>query len=49
MGDSAVHARSDSELAAANRALYDPLWADARLIEPHRFNTWPLVSALAAQ
>ena len=49
MSDSAVHARSDTELATANRALYDTLWADARLIEPRRFNTWPLVSALAAQ
>ncbi|MHB1589053.1 MAG: class I SAM-dependent methyltransferase [Metallibacterium scheffleri] len=49
MSDSAVHVRSDTELAATNRALYDTLWADALLIEPYRFNTWPLLSTLAAQ
>ena len=49
MSDSAVHVRSDTELAATNRALYDTLWADALLIEPCRFNTWPLLSTLAAQ
>lgn len=32
----------------ANRRFYDPMWADARLVGPERFNTWPLVSALAA-
>ena len=39
--------RSDAELRAANRAFYDPLWTEARLVEPERFNTWPLVSSLA--
>jgi hypothetical protein len=43
------HVRSDTELAAANRSFYDALWADARLIDPRRFNTWPLVAELAAQ
>ena len=34
-------------LLAANRAFYDRLWTDARLIGPERFNTWPLVRSLA--
>ncbi len=37
---------SHDALLAANRAFYDALWADARLIGPERFNTWPLVQAL---
>lgn len=41
--------RSDAELLEANRRFYDPLWRDARLVEPQRFNTWPLVCALVAQ
>lgn len=35
-------------LLAANRAFYDGLWQDARLIGPERFNTWPIVQAFAA-
>ncbi len=31
-----------------NRRFYEPLWRDARLVEPQRFNTWPLVSTLVA-
>ena len=31
-----------------NRKFYDPLWKDARLVDPQRFNTWPLVSELCA-
>jgi SAM-dependent methyltransferase len=42
-------ARSDPELLAANRSFYDPLWRDARLVGPERFNTWPLVQSLAAR
>jgi hypothetical protein len=41
-------ARTDSELLDANRHFYDALWSDARLIEPERFNTWPLVRSLLA-
>lgn len=41
--------RSDAELLEANRRFYDPLWTDARLIAPERFNTWPLVRSLLAQ
>ena len=37
------------ELREANRRFYDALWTDARLIEPERFNTWPLVRCLVAQ
>jgi SAM-dependent methyltransferase len=37
---------NEHELLAANRDFYEPLWRDARLVEPERFNTWPLVSQL---
>ncbi len=40
--------RPDSELLDANRHFYNALWADARLIEAERFNTWPLVRSLLA-
>jgi SAM-dependent methyltransferase len=39
--------RSESELQDANRRFYGALWSEARLVQPQRFNTWPLVSALA--
>ena len=42
-------ARSEAELLDANRRFYDALWTDARLIDPVRFNTWPLVRSLLAQ
>lgn len=50
-GASAVPASGqgqDDEHEAARRNLrfYDALWADARLVEPQRFNTWPLVRQL---
>jgi len=38
--------RTDPELLEANRRFYDPLWTDAYLVEPERFNTWPLVCSL---
>lgn len=31
-----------------NRSFYDGLWAQTRLVEPERFNTWPLVQDLVA-
>ena len=34
------------ELLERNRSYYDMLWSGARLVEPHRFNTWPLVQSL---
>jgi SAM-dependent methyltransferase len=37
---------TDSELLDSNRIFYNALWRDARLIQPERFNTWPLVSSL---
>ncbi len=40
--------RSDADLVDANRGFYESLWAAARLVEPQRFNTWPLVLELAA-
>ena len=41
--------RTDAELLETNRRFYNPLWRDARLVEPQAFNTWPLVSALVEQ
>jgi SAM-dependent methyltransferase len=41
--------RTDAQLLEANRSFYDPLWSDARLVMPERFNTWPLLGVLAAQ
>jgi SAM-dependent methyltransferase len=41
--------RDDVQLREANRRFYDPLWADARLVEPERFNTWPLVRDLVSR
>lgn len=36
----------EGDLLERNRRYYDLLWSDATLIEPHRFNTWPLVESL---
>jgi SAM-dependent methyltransferase len=38
----------DHDLLEVNRRFYDPLWADAQLVEPERFNTWPLVASLVS-
>src|SRR6266849_7961447 len=46
MTPASTRARSDAELLEANQRFYDPLWSGARLIEPERFNTWPLVCSL---
>jgi SAM-dependent methyltransferase len=35
-----------SALLEANRRFYDPLWEQARVVAPERFNTWPLVRSL---
>ena len=48
MSATSVAARGAAALTAANRAFYDGLWSNARLVQPSRFNTWPLVRALAA-
>lgn len=34
------------ELERTNRDFYEPLWGEAQLIAPERFNTWPLVESL---
>lgn len=41
-----VKAHGDRELLDLNRRFYDSLWSGARLVEPRRFNTWPLVQSL---
>jgi SAM-dependent methyltransferase len=41
--------RSDAELIRNNRGFYEALWAQAKLVEPSRFNTWPLLRELALQ
>jgi SAM-dependent methyltransferase len=37
---------SSAALLEANRRFYDPLWEQANVFEPQRFNTWPLVRSL---
>lgn len=37
------------EILDRNRRFYDSLWASARLVDPQRFNTWPLVRSLLHQ
>ncbi len=49
MTPQSARSRGDPELLEANRRFYDPLWRDARLVGPERFNTWPLVRELAAR
>jgi SAM-dependent methyltransferase len=41
-------ARTERDMLDRNRRYYDPLWRDAALVEPQRFNTWPLVQSLTA-
>src|ERR1700737_4256936 len=38
--------RGERELLDKNRRFYDMLWSGASLVEPQRFNTWPLVQSL---
>lgn len=40
--------RTDADLVGSNKRFYDALWSEAKLFAPERFNTWPLVSELAA-
>ena len=42
-----AESRSDAELVRINRGFYESLWAQAKLIAPERFNTWPLLHELA--
>ncbi len=48
---STAHLQTATELALreTNRRFYDPMWTDTRIVEPDRFNTWPLVSKLVAR
>ena len=46
MPPASTPSRSASELLDHNRRFYDLLWSGARLVDPDRFNTWPLVQAL---
>jgi SAM-dependent methyltransferase len=39
---------TERSVRAANRGFYDALWSAGYLVPPHRFNTWPDLSALAA-
>lgn len=41
--------RGERELLDRNRHFYDLLWSGARLVEPQRFNTWPLVQSLLSE
>ncbi|HEV7986079.1 MAG TPA: class I SAM-dependent methyltransferase [Steroidobacteraceae bacterium] len=41
-----LHSGGDRALVDENRRFYDGLWSGARLVEPTRFNTWPLVQSL---
>ncbi|MEO7050661.1 MAG: methyltransferase domain-containing protein [Rhodanobacter sp.] len=41
--------RSDAELIRSNRGFYESLWAQAKLVDPARFNTWPLLQELSQQ
>ncbi len=38
-----------ANLDQVNQQFYDGLWSSARLVEPERFNTWPIVETLAAE
>jgi len=46
MQQTGTRALSARKLLDANRLYYDSLWSGAQLVEPDRFNTWPLVQAL---
>lgn len=41
--------RAEHELLEVNRRFYNLLWSGARLVEPERFNTWPLVCSVLPQ
>ena len=49
MDTTSTPGRLDIKLRDTNRRFYDDMWRAARLVEPRRFNTWPLVSTLVKQ
>jgi SAM-dependent methyltransferase len=42
----APQSQQERDLIDKNHRFYDSLWSGASLIEPQRFNTWPLVQSL---
>lgn len=46
MKDSTSDPPAATALRDRNRRFYDTLWDGARLVEPQRFNTWPVVQSL---
>ena len=46
MPPTGTRALSARQLLDANRLYYDSLWSGAQLVEPARFNTWPLIQTL---
>jgi SAM-dependent methyltransferase len=46
MQETGTRALSAQQLLDANRRYYDSLWSGTQLVEPARFNTWPLIQAL---
>lgn len=42
-----AESHSHTALIRTNRGFYEMLWAEAKLIGPERFNTWPLLRELA--
>ena len=46
MSAQAPQPRSAQALLEDNRRFYDDLWSGSRLVQPERFNTWPLVQSL---
>ena len=49
MDTASICGRKNAQLLETNRRFYDAMWRDARLMEPQRFNTWPLVSSLVSR
>lgn len=49
MQTSLKQAREERELLDRNRRFYDLLWSGASVVEPQRFNTWPLVQSLMSE
>jgi SAM-dependent methyltransferase len=43
----ALPQRSAAEVNRINRGFYESLWAGSELVDPSRFNTWPMVRDLA--
>lgn len=48
MNPAHLYNRTDHDFLEANRRFYDLLWTDAHVVEPERFNTWPLVCSLVS-